>query len=184
MSVIETKRLQFKEFQKEDFPLFASVFTNEEVMRYAWIDAFQKEADCAAFFEEVLENKKKEDKRLIYEYGVYNRESGAFMGFACLESASRNEDGGMAELGYFFLPEFWGAGYATETAKRLLQLAFEELGFHKVTARCHEHNKNSENLMRKVGMIKEGELRKARYKKGMWYHEPNYGILREEYFKN
>lgn len=38
--------------------------------------------------------------------------------------------------------------------------------------------------MKNVGMLKEGEFRKARFKNGRWDNELRYSILLEEWEKN
>ena len=45
-----------------------------------------------------------------------------------------------AELGYVFHPEHGGRGLATEAAAALLDWAFDEVGLHRVYARCHGRN--------------------------------------------
>ena len=47
------------------------------------------------------------------------------VGFTILE---KNDFGGNAELGYFILKDFWGKGYATEAAQRVIDFAFQVVG--------------------------------------------------------
>lgn len=48
----ESERLKYRYFTKQDLSLFYSVFSNEQVMRYAWIDKFNNEEDIIPFFED------------------------------------------------------------------------------------------------------------------------------------
>jgi ribosomal-protein-alanine N-acetyltransferase len=79
------------------------------------------------------------------------------------------------------MPEFWGMGYATELAGTMANFGFRHLKLHKVCARCNANNLKSEKIMQKLGMTREGYLRKVRYKHGSWDDEKVYGILREEW---
>jgi len=54
-------------------------------------------------------------------------------------------------------PTYWGRGYATEAAARLVAYIFEVTGFPKVIARCMTSNLASANVLQKVGFRTEGE---------------------------
>src|SRR5581483_4261772 len=45
-----------------------------------------------------------------------------------------------AELGYWIGVPFWGRGYATEAARAMLRLGFEENGLHKIFAHVFTRN--------------------------------------------
>ncbi len=178
---ISSERLSFRFFTTEDFPLFYSVFSNETVMRYAWIDRISSEEDARTFFEGFINTGEEVNKDGSYAFAVFSKDSNEFVGFADILVHSRNSSGGCGEIGYFLLPEYWGKGFATELANTLIELGFTKLGFHKISARCNSKNLKSEGIMKKAGMTLEGELRKVRYKYGNWDDEKNYGILLEEW---
>jgi len=176
-----SKRLKYRYFTKKDFPLFYSVFSNEQVMRYAWIDKFNNEEDIIPFFEDFLNNGDMPNKNNAYAFAVFSLADNAFIGFADIVLHSQNSFGGCGEIGYFLLPEYWGKGYATELANTLIEVGFTKLKLHKLCARCDSNNLKSEGIMKKTGMIKEGELRKVRLKYGVWDDEKHYGILIDEW---
>jgi len=49
-------RITYRYFTRQDFSLFYSIFSNEQVMRYAWIDKFNSEEEITPFFESFLNN--------------------------------------------------------------------------------------------------------------------------------
>lgn len=55
------------------------------------------------------------------------------------------------ELGYNLKRKHWGAGYATEAAKALIQWAYQELGVHDFFARHAKANHASEHVIKKCG---------------------------------
>lgn len=55
------------------------------------------------------------------------------------------------ELGYLFAREFWGKGFATETARACLRYGFEEIGFKKVVALTDTDHEKSQNILKKIG---------------------------------
>lgn len=179
----KSERLIFRDFTESDFKLFYSVFSNSTVMKYALLDRFESEEELLPYFQNVLMNNITAEGRKVYEFAVYLASSDTFIGFADIEIQVLNRDGGCGEIGYFLLPEFWGNGYATETAKALTSICFEHLNLHRVSARCNANNVQSESVMKKAGMQKEGEFRKARYKDDRWENELHYCILIEEWEK-
>jgi [ribosomal protein S5]-alanine N-acetyltransferase len=174
-------RLRFKEFSPADFALFYALFSNDQVMHYALIDKFDSEKDILPFFERVMDNNSRQLDRKAFEFAVYLSSDNSFVGFADIEIHNKNIAGGCAEIGYFLLPQFWGKGYATEIAKMLVAVCFKFLDLHRVSARCNSNNSRSEKVMKKAGMIKEGELRKIRFKHNEWVNEHQYGILVEDW---
>ncbi|ACL77302.1 GNAT family N-acetyltransferase [Ruminiclostridium cellulolyticum] len=178
---ITSERLNLRFFRHEDFPLFYSVFSNEKVMRYAWIDKSNSEEDAYTFFEGFINTGEDVNKNGSYAFAVISKESNEFVGLADIQILSRNNSGGCGEIGYFLLPEYWCRGFATELANSMIEFGFVRLGLHKISARCNSNNQKSEVVMRKAGMTLEGELRKVRFKRGNWDNEKNYGILFEEW---
>lgn len=61
-----------------------------------------------------------------------------------------------ADLTYMISPAFWGYGYATEAALRLISYIFEETSFATVTASAMVSNPASEAVLLKSGFHKEG----------------------------
>ncbi|CUH97792.1 hypothetical protein P22_3938 [Propionispora sp. 2/2-37] len=179
----KSERLYFKEFSKDEFDLFYSVFSNEQVMKYALIDKYESEKDILPYFNEVLENNTTYINRKAFEFAIYLSSDDSFVGFAGIEVHSKNTLGGCGEIGYFLLPMFWGNGYATEIAKMLIGICFKHINLHRVSARCNSNNLQSERVMKKIGMVKEGELRKVRFKNNQWENEKHYSILIEEWEK-
>ncbi|MDP4093503.1 MAG: GNAT family N-acetyltransferase [Bacillota bacterium] len=176
-----SERLVYREFTKDDFDLFYSVFSNQLVMKYALMDKYNSKSEIIPYFSKVLENNLKAEDRKAYEYAVFLKSNDSFIGFADIEIYIRNSSGGCGEIGYFILPEFWQKGFATEIADKLLEISFNQLNLHRVSARCNSNNLKSEQVMLKTGMINEGECRKARFKDGKWDNEKLYAILVDEW---
>lgn len=179
----QSERLLFREFNKDDYHLFSSVFSNEQVMKYAYMDRITDENEMITYFNKVLENcvSGTSEKRNAYEFAVFLQGEESFIGFAGILIGYHFSKIKHGEIGYFLLPQYWGKGFATEIAETLTDLCFRELKMHKVVASCNANNSPSEKIMKKIGMVKEGELRKERYKDSRWDNELRYSILVEEW---
>jgi RimJ/RimL family protein N-acetyltransferase len=88
---------------------------------------------------------------------------------------------GQAEVGYVLNPAHYGHGYATEAVGGLLRLAFEDLGLHRVAARCDARNTASARVMERAGLRREAHLVQNEFVKGEWTDELIYAILRGEW---
>jgi [ribosomal protein S5]-alanine N-acetyltransferase len=71
-----------------------------------------------------------------------------------------------ANLGYGIHNHLWGRGYATEASRAALDIAFRELGFHRVEASMIPANRASAGVARALGMRPEG------VRKGYIYFSP------------
>ena len=56
------------------------------------------------------------------------------------------------DLGYRFLPEYWGKGIATEASHAILAYGFEELKLSRIIAIALKEHSASIKVMEKVGM--------------------------------
>ena len=60
------------------------------------------------------------------------------------------------DLGYAFLPEYWGQGYATEVAQALLNYAIHMLKLPRIIATTQLENQQSIKVLERIGMQFEG----------------------------
>ena len=61
------------------------------------------------------------------------------------------------EVGYAFMPEFWGRGLATELARESIRAGFEELGVHELVCFTLPTNRASQRVMEKAGFRYVGD---------------------------
>jgi len=65
-----------------------------------------------------------------------------------------------ANLGYVLAKEHWGRGIMTEAARCVVEHAFTQQGLYRVQAFCDVENIGSARVLEKVGMRREGTLRR------------------------
>ncbi|MGO4102682.1 GNAT family N-acetyltransferase [Leifsonia sp. YAF41] len=85
------------------------------------------------------------------------------------------------EIGWVFHPDHQRKGYATEAARALLDLAFAQIGAHRVFARLDPHNTASVALCQRLGMRQEAYFRESEIFKGAWGDLAIYAILNREW---
>jgi RimJ/RimL family protein N-acetyltransferase len=86
-----------------------------------------------------------------------------------------------AEMGYWVGRPYWGQGYATEAAHEMVNYGFSALALVRIHASHLARNPSSGRVMEKVGMVREGCLRKHALKWGLYEDLVLYGLLAEEY---
>ncbi|MFC5502378.1 GNAT family N-acetyltransferase [Lysinimonas soli] len=104
---------------------------------------------------------------------------GRVIGHMYLTIASLENRG--AEIGWTLHPDFQGKGYAHEAAVAMLDLAFGELGMHRVRAELDPRNDASIALCRRLGMREEAYFVKDLMFRGDWADTGVYAILDEEW---
>lgn len=86
-----------------------------------------------------------------------------------------------AELGYWVGRQWWGRGYATEAARALVAFAFDRLGLQRIFARHFASNPASGRVLQKIGMRREGVLRRHVIKWGRFEDLVMCGLLADEF---
>lgn len=90
--------------------------------------------------------------------------------------------GVQAELGWVLDPAQARQGFATEAAKALLRICFDELGLRRVIAQCFADNAPSWRLMERLGMRREQHtIRDSLHRSGDWLDGMSYALLAEEW---
>jgi len=73
------------------------------------------------------------------------------------------------EMGYVLARSWWGRGFMTEVARGLVEWALAQPEVHRVWAVCDVENTASARVLEKVGMEREGKLRR-------WASHPNVSV--------
>ncbi|MEO0371916.1 MAG: GNAT family N-acetyltransferase [Pseudomonadota bacterium] len=164
---LETDRLILTPMQPEDVDIAKRVLCDDQVMRYV-ADAMTPEA--------VEEHMKDAVKRgaggRIGIWAIRRKDTGAKIGDAVLMPVPIEEDDydwsllvpdaypdAHIEVGYLTVPEAWGQGFATEVCRRVVQFAFEETSLDEVVACTDPDNANSQNVLQKSGLRRNGVKR-------------------------
>lgn len=93
------------------------------------------------------------------------------------------------ELGYVFNARFQGCGYATESAKALVDYVIKNEYARRIAAMCNPKNEKSWKLLERLNMRREGHLHQNIYFKTdengnpLWADTYEYAILAQEWSK-
>jgi ribosomal-protein-alanine N-acetyltransferase len=88
---------------------------------------------------------------------------------------------GSAEWGFALGTAFWGTGVFQTAARLAAGFAFEQMGVHRLEARCAVKNGRAGHALRKLGATPEGVLRNALPCRGEYLDQVLYSIVAPEW---
>lgn len=173
---LHTARLRLRPFSDSDADVLFALHSNAYVLRYWDAPPWNERERAVRFIATCREiTEAGTGTRLAVERGS----DGAFIGWCGL--TRWNSDYRSASLGYCFDDAAWGQGYATESARALLQWAFDTLAINRVQAETDTRNAASARVLEKLGFVREGTLREDCVVNGEVSDSWVYGLLRREW---
>ncbi len=145
---LTTERLVLRPPAPDDLPVWHAIYLDAEEV---WYGAPRSSLD---------ENREKLTRQIAHfeQHGfgmcaVDLAASGETIGAAGLQHL---EGGPEVEVGYRFLKERWGRGYATESAQASIDFGFDEVGLERIVAVALETNIASRRVLEKCGLLEVG----------------------------
>lgn len=175
---LETERLLLRPFAAEDLDALLAINSRPEVARYLYWEPMS-ENDARAALEKKMRSSAIRNDRDMLSLAVVLKETSELIGDCTLFLISSEHRQG--EIGFVFHPDHHGHGYATEAARVLLRLAFEELELHRVVGRLEPRNTASARVLERLGMRQEAHLVENEFIKGEWQSEAVYALLDREW---
>lgn len=94
-------------------------------------------------------------ERGIGRWAAIEKSSGDFIGWSGLKLNTEQEFNNKIDfydIGYRFIPRYWGKGYATESAVASLDYAFNTLNLKTVVGMAEIENLASNRILQKIGL--------------------------------
>ena len=150
----ESSRLILRPMSKSDFSFMRELHSSAEVMNYIGSGLVRSEEQTSAGMERALQIEI-EDSRLG-SWIVIEKESTKAIGNLIIRHPSTNEPQAGLEIGYSFLPEHWGKGFATEAAAAMVSYAKQYFGNVRMVALIEPSNSASRKILEKIGFKPAG----------------------------
>jgi RimJ/RimL family protein N-acetyltransferase len=109
-----------------------------------------------------------------FTYAILRKSDDAFLGCCGVHLKEGN-----VEFGYWLGKPFWGRGYATESARRLVAYAFDELGVACLIAGWFHDNPASGRVLEKLGCVPNGAEQRDCFARGHAVYCHNVKLDRE-----
>lgn len=153
--IFETDRLLVRQYAFEtDAESFFLLNSDEDVMRY--IRATKSKEDCDAFLKQIIESYK--INPLIGRWAAEERTNEKFVGSFAIIPIEGTED---IQLGYAFLKDNWGKGFASELTKAGLDYYFKNTAADHIYALAEQANTASHKVLIKNGFVNHGVKREG-----------------------
>ena len=175
---IQTERLTLRPFRREDFGALFEMRSNPEVVRYLYWGP-QSEEEVRATLQQKMVSRAIQAEGDVMALAAVLTSSGELVADLVLRLVSLEHRQG--EIGFIVHPAHQGRGYATEAARPLLRIAFEDLELHRVVGRLEARNRASARVLEKLGMRREAHLVENELVKGEWQSELVYAMLDREW---
>ena len=93
----------------------------------------------------------------IGRFAAIEKSSGEFIGWSGLklntgEKEVLNDRQDFIDIGYRFIPKYWGLGYATESSIATLQYGFETMNYNTICGAADVENIGSNKVLQKIGL--------------------------------
>ena len=142
--ILTTSRLYLRQFECNDAKNLFALNNDQEVIKYTGDEPFQSEADALGF----INNYKHYDMHGFGRWSVVIKESDKFIGWCGLKLNEEND----IDIGFRFFKKYWNQGYATESAKAVLDYGFNVLKIDTIIGRVAPKNIASVKILEKLGM--------------------------------
>lgn len=177
---IETERLILREIVASDVQRMFLLDSNQDVMKYLGAKTLTTPHESLQTIEKI---RKQYRETGIGRWAVIEKKSDLLIGWSGLKllTESVNNFKNVYEIGYRFLPESWGKGYATEAGKAVLEYGFAQMNLDKIYACAVIENQGSNVILKdKLGFAEMGTFIDAVDGAECFWYE----LSRENYRKN
>jgi len=173
---IEGKQVNLRKLKKSDAQSIYQNAKDFEIARYTTVPHPYTLNDASDF---IRRTHQKMRKKTDYELGIELKENKKIIGMISLTKI--NYDNKNAEIGYWLGKKYWGRKIMKEAIRLILNFGFGELKLVRIYARVMHPNIASAKLLEKSGFKYEGRMRKTIFRRGKWFDDLIYSLLREEF---
>ena len=173
---METERLKLRSFERNDAMRIKGLAGDYEIAKTTLNIPHPYPEGAAEAFITRSHDAAKEGTH--YDFAIVRKQDNELVGAIALGITPRYK---RAEIAYWTGRPYWGKGYMTEAARRVLKFGFEDLDLNRIYAFAFTSNPASSTVMKKIGMTYEGTLVQHVLKWDQFYDLDAYGILRQTY---
>ncbi|KIL50753.1 alanine acetyltransferase [Jeotgalibacillus alimentarius] len=181
MVLLKSSRLYFRPLSEQDIDEFVQLLIRNKQF---WTIFEPKHPEPfytrEAQLEKLAEAKQAQRLGKEYSWGIYHTDTNRLIGSVSIYSIRRLPFAS-AYIGYSLDEDHTKQGYGTEAVEAALRFAFREFGLHRVEAMVSPKNEASQKVLEKVGMFREGTLRKNLFINGVWEDHYLYSMLEEDF---
>ena len=153
MKIIETERLLLSRLSTDDAAFILKLLNDPDWLKFIGDRGVRNLKDARNY---ILNGPVKSYNE--HGFGLYLtklKEGGVSIGICGLLKRDYLED---VDIGFAFLPQFRGKGYALESAAAVIAYGKETFGLHRIVAITQSDNISSIKILKKLGFELPGQL--------------------------
>ena len=143
--MIETNRLTLRQLTPDDAEFILKLFNEPSWLRFIGDKGVKTVEDARSY---ILNGPVEMYSRLGFGLYLVELKEGLSIGMCGLIKRDALED---VDIGFAFLPEYWGKGYAYEAADAVMSYAASVLNLKRIVAITSVDNDSSAKLLEKLG---------------------------------
>ncbi|SHG19000.1 Protein N-acetyltransferase, RimJ/RimL family [Microbulbifer donghaiensis] len=146
-TILETQRLWLREFTLDDIEDYYLLNANPEVVRFVGRKPLTSRDQALQLLQAGPLRDYRE--RGMGRLACIAKDSGRLIGFAGVKYVAEIDE---VDIGYRFLPEYWGRGLASESATAVMAYGRTVLGLQRIVGIVDPANEGSASVLRKLGL--------------------------------
>lgn len=158
--VLETERCILREIVPDDIEDMFEFMSDDSVTQYLPWDTAITLDDAENQIQRYVTGI---ENQTILTWGIVNKANDKLMGVCLVFNFSLPHF--RAEIGYALGSKWWRQGFMLEATSKVIEYAFNDMGFHSLEALIAPENIGSHRLLEKLGFIQEGYFRENYYEK-------------------
>ena len=171
LPVLAAGRVVLRELRADDAPSLCALLTTEEVSRF-----ISPPPTTVEGFERFIAWTQRQRAAGAYAcYAVTLRGRDTAIGIFQIRRLDATFE--LAEWGFAIGSTFWGTGLFQESARLMLDFAFDVIGVRRLEARAALPNGRGNGALRKIGAVQECVLRRSFARAGVRFDQALYAIV-------
>ena len=151
---LETERLILRELRESDLEGIFKLDSDPLVHKYLGNKPIKTKEKAAKIIQFVQHQYKSLG---IGRFAAIEKSSDDFIGWSGLklnngEKEALNGKSDFYDIGFRFIPRFWGKGYATESSVAVLEFGFNKLNIETICGAAETGNLASNRVLQKIGL--------------------------------
>jgi len=178
----KTEKLHIRPLTREDYASWKDAYSNMLPRKNEWDTGNRspQELSLSNFLKTLKSQKENQSRDRVYDLGIFTAADRKLVGIVSLMDIVRGLFQN-AFLGLTIFNRYWKSGYGKAAAVAVIDIAFKDLGLHRLEAGIEPRNIRCLRGTRAFGFRKEGRKKRAVYLRGEWRDLMMYSVTCEDY---
>jgi len=177
-----TRQLHIRPLTREDYESWKDAYSSMLPRKNEWDTGNRspQELSRANFLKLLKSQRENQARDRVYDLGIFTTPDMKLIGIVSLMDIIRGLFQN-AFLGLTIFNRYWKSGYGKAATEAILDIAFNDLGLHRLEAGVEPRNIRCLRGIRAFGFRKEGRKKRAVYLRGQWRDLMMYSLTCEDY---